>query len=116
MVIHENQSALYERELNIFTENLNFSIEVGGLSFFQFTNQVMAVFYQLFHNSSLPRVSKDVRNKLQMINDLVGDWFLYKYFIVIRVYGFTEAPYMFPSFIIPRLFALELLRHRLFVE
>ena len=51
-----------------------------------------------------------------MINDHVGDWFLYKYFTVIRVYGFTEAPYMFSSFLIPRLFALEFLRHRLFVD
>ena len=73
MVIHENQSALHEREPNIFTENLNCFVEAGGLSFFQFTNQVMAVVYHLFQNSSLPRVSEDMRNKLQMINDPVGD-------------------------------------------
>ena len=91
-------------------------MEAGVLSLFKITNQVMVVVYQLFNNSSLPRVSKDMRNKLQMINNHVGDWFLYKDFTVITVYGFTEAPYMLPSFLIPRLFALEFLRQRLFVE
>ena len=51
-----------------------------------------------------------------MIYDLVGDWFLYKDFTVIRVYRFKKSPYMLPSFLIPRLFSLEFLRHRLFVE
>ena len=51
-----------------------------------------------------------------MINDPVENWFLYKHFKVIRGYGFTKPPYMFPSFLIPRWFALEFLRQRLFVE
>ena len=116
MVIHDNKPSLHEREQNIFTENLNLSMESRGLSIFKFTNQVMVVVYQLFHNSSLPRVSEDMRNKLQIINDPIGDWFIYKDFTVIRVHGFTKAPYMFPSFLIPRLFSLEFLRQRLFVE
>lgn len=72
MVIHENHSALHEREPDIFTENLNYSMEARRVSFFKFTNQVMVVIYQLFHNSSLPRVSEDMRNKLQMIIVPVG--------------------------------------------
>ena len=51
-----------------------------------------------------------------MINDPIGDCFLYKDFTIIKVYGFTKAPYMFPSFLIPGLFALDFLRQRLFVE
>ena len=76
----------------IFTEKLNCSMEARGPPFFQFTNQVMEVVYELFHNSNLTRVSQDMRNKLQMINDPIGDWFLYKYFTDIRLYGFTESP------------------------
>ena len=34
MVTHENQSTLHEKKPYIFTENLNCSMEVGGLSFF----------------------------------------------------------------------------------
>ena len=116
MVILENQSSLQEKIPDKFTKNLNCSMEGGGLSFFQFTNQVVEVVYQLFYNSNMPRVSEDMMNKLQMINDPIGDWFLYKYFSVIRVYGFRKGPYMLPSFLIPRLFALEFLRQRLFVE
>ena len=57
MVIHKNHSNLHKREPLIFTEDLNCSMEEGALSFFQFTNQVMEVVYQLLYNSSLPSVS-----------------------------------------------------------
>ena len=36
--------------------------------------------------------------------------------IVIRVYGFVHQPYVFPYFLIPRIFALEIIRQNLIVE
>ena len=49
-------------------------------------------------------------------DDRIGDWFLYKYFTVLRVYGFTGEPYKLPIFLTPRIFALEFMRQRLCVE
>ena len=47
---------------------------------------------------------------------MIGDWFLYKYFIVLRVYGFIREPYRLPAFLTPRIFALEYMRQTLHVE
>ena len=38
---------------------------------------------------------------------------MYKYFTVLRVYGFTGEPYRLPAFLTPRIFALEYMRQRL---
>ena len=35
---------------------------------------------------------------------------------VIRVYGFTHEPYILPSFLIPGIFALELIKQKFIVE
>ena len=50
------------------------------------------------------------------LEDRIGDWFLYKYFTVLRVYGFTGEPYKLPFFLTPRIFALEFMRQRLCAE
>ena len=54
--------------------------------------------------------------KLQMSVEPTGDWFLHMNFTMLKIYGFKEEPYKLPSFLTPRLFALEFLRQRLFVE
>ena len=46
----------------------------------------------------------------------VGDWFLSEHNNVIRVYGFSYQPYVPPTFLSMRVFALELIRQRLIVE
>ena len=46
----------------------------------------------------------------------IGDWFLMEEGIVIKVYGFFHHPYTLPAFLIPRIFALELIRKNLIVE
>ena len=35
---------------------------------------------------------------------------------MIRVYGFVHDPYVFPSFLTPRIFALEMIREKRIVE
>ena len=47
---------------------------------------------------------------------LIGDWFCYKDFTRIRVYGFEGEPYKLPKFLTRRLFVLEFLTQRLSVE
>ena len=48
--------------------------------------------------------------------DRVGDWFLYKDFIVLRIYGFNGESYRLPLFLTPRIFALEYMRKRVHAE
>jgi hypothetical protein len=43
----------------------------------------------------------------------VGDWFLFKRYIVIKIYGCEIEPYQLPVYIPPRLFSLEYCRQRL---
>ena len=50
------------------------------------------------------------------LEDWVGDWFLYKDYTMLRIYGFTGQPYRLPSFLTPRIFALEFMRQRLLSE
>ena len=44
------------------------------------------------------------------LEDRIGDWFLYKDFTVLRVYGFSGEPYKLHVFLTPRLFALDFMR------
>ena len=46
----------------------------------------------------------------------MGDWFIYKDFTVLRIYGFTDAPYKLLAFLTSRFFSLEFIRQRLYVE
>ena len=46
----------------------------------------------------------------------VGDWFLYKEFTVLRVYGFEDESYRLPVFLTKIIFVLGFLRLRLQVE
>ena len=46
----------------------------------------------------------------------IGDWFLSDFGTTIRLYGFVHPPYILPAFLTPRVFSLELIRHKLIVE
>ena len=78
---------------------------------FEFVNTIMAEIYKLLFDDVLQRVLEDMRLMLQYsLEDRTGDWFLYKEFTVLRVYGFTGEPYRLPTFLTPRIFALEFMR------
>ena len=47
-----------------------------------------------------------------IVEQQVGDWILYKDFIVIRIYGAEKKPYKLPKFLTPIIFGLEILRQR----
>ena len=48
--------------------------------------------------------------------DLVGDWFSFEDYTLIRNYGFEGEPFRLPKFTKRRLFALEFLKQRLAAE
>ena len=84
---------------------------------FEFVNTIMVKIYKLLFGDVLPRVLEEMRLMPQSSSeDKTGDWFLYKYFIVLRVYGFTGEPYRLPIFLTPRIFALDFMRQRLCAE
>jgi hypothetical protein len=101
---------------NVFLKDLNFLVEAENISFFDFINKVMSIIYQLIFNNEFPRVSEDMKNKLKLSSKPTGDWFLFRDHTIIRVYGFSGAPYILPTFLTPSIFALEFIRKILHSE
>ena len=84
---------------------------------FEFVNSIMSKIYKLLFDEVLPRVFEEMKIMMQSSpEDRIGYWFLYKKFIVLRVYGFTREPYRLPAFLTPRIFALEYMRQILHAE
>ena len=80
----------------------------------EFANSIMSEMYRMLFDEDLPYVLDEMRCLMQSSpEDQVGDWFLYKGYIVLRVYGYT---YRLPSFLTPRIFTLEFMRQRLLSE
>ena len=83
----------------------------------EFVNFIMYEMHKLLFNEVLPRVLEEMKLLLQSSSeDRIGDWFLYKDFTILRVYGFTGEPYKLPIFLTPRTFALEFVRKILCAE
>ena len=83
------------------------------MTFIYFTDKVMSSIYKLIFDITLPRMIEEMKAYMQNSNEPVGDWFLYKYFSMLRVYGFEDEPYRLPLFLTKRIFVLEFLRQRL---
>ena len=96
----------------------NFSPDLPKqINMFEFVNKIMAEIYKLLFDDVLPRVLEEMILMLQSSSeDKTGDWFLYKYFTFLRVYGFTGEPNRLPAFITPRIFVLEFMRQGLCTE
>ena len=83
----------------------------------EFANSIMSEIYRMLFDGELPRVFDEMKYLMQSSPEgRVGDWFLYKDYTVLRVYDFTGQPYRLPSFLTPRIFALEFMRQRLLSE
>ena len=50
------------------------------------------------------------------LDRIIGDWFILGEQTIIRVYGFTYEPYIFPYFLTSRVVALDIVRHKSMVE
>ena len=46
----------------------------------------------------------------------IGDWLLFEKHTIIRFYGFEEEPFLFPTFLTPRIYALEYIRKSFFLS
>ena len=87
------------------------------INIFEFMNSIMSEMYKLLFDEVLPRVLEEMKVMMQSSpKDRFGDWFLYKDFTVLRVYGFTGEPYRLHVFLTPRIFALEFMRQILYAE
>lgn len=99
-----------------FAKNINLSERNSTMTFINFTDKVMPSIHKLIFGISLPRMIEEMKAYMHNSIEPVGGWFLYKYFIVLRVYGFEDEPYRLPIFLTKRIFVLEFLRQRLHVE
>ena len=86
------------------------------MTFTSLTDTIMSSIYKLIFGTSLVMMTKEMKAYLQNSNEPVGDWFLYKEFTILRIYGFEEETYRLLVFLTRRIFALEFLRQRLHVE
>ena len=99
-----------------FAENVNLSERNSTMTFISFTDKIMSSIYKLIFGTSLPRMTEEMKSYLHNFNEPVGDWFLYKEFTILRIYGFENEPYRLPVFLTKRIFVLEFFRQRLHVE
>ena len=76
------------------------------MTFISFTDKIMSSIYKLIFGTSLPRMTEEMKAYLQNSNDPVRDWFLYKEFTVLRIYGFENEPYRLPVFLTKIIFVL----------
>ena len=83
----------------------------------KFMNILMAPVYEVLFQNRLPKVLPKMKSMLQLSPERrIGDWFLSEDHTVIRVYRFTNQPYVLPEFLTLRMFSLDLIRQRLTVE
>ena len=82
-------------------------------SYSKFIDLIILNLFRLF-NPEVSRISTELK---EMLNpDLIGDWFLAKNFSLIRVFGFTGAPYVLPIFLTTNVFALEVMRQMILAD
>lgn len=78
---------------------------------FFLVNKVMARDYFFLFESMPPRISSELKENLHLVTETrVHEWFLFKYYIVLRIYGFEDDLYFLPTFPTSRVYALEYIR------
>ena len=66
----------------------------------EFANSIMSEIYRMLFDQEFPLVLDEMKCLMQSSPEgQVGDWFLYRDYTVLRVYGFTGRPYRLPSFL-----------------
>lgn len=116
LIITENLEMLQQMDPTYFSDQVDLTERNSTMSFFYFTNRIMAAIYKLIFVSTMPRIQEDFKLLLQNLVEPVGDWFCYQDFTILRVYGFEGEPYKLPKFLTRRIFVLEFLRQRLTAE
>ena len=79
--------------------------------FLSFVEKFIAQLYLLIHEEQFPCVCQESQECLHMaIETHVRDWILYRDYTIISVYGSKINPSILPTFLTPRIFALDILR------
>ena len=79
-------------EPKFFADNVNSLEKNASMTFFNFSNKIMASVYKLIFGTTLPRMTEEMKICMENSNELVRDWFLYKEHTLLRIYGFIEDP------------------------
>ena len=90
-------------ELEFFIDSVDVSEKNGILEFFTFTNKTMAYVDKLIFGATLPRLTEEMKIYMHHSSDLVGVWFLYEDYTILRVFGFMEEPHKIPTFLTKRI-------------
>ena len=110
MVITKNLPNLQQMEPIYFSDGVYLSKRNATIYLFDFANWIMTVVYKIIFGSTIPRINEELKFLLQNPVEFVGDWFSYKEFRVMRIYGFEGEPYKLPRFLTIRILLLEYLR------
>ena len=92
-----------------FSDNTDLSQRNATMNFFTFSSTVIPAIYILIFGSTMPRIGADLKALLRCPMELVGDWFCFVDYTLIRVYGFEGEPFKLPKFSSRRFLALEFL-------
>lgn len=93
-----------------FSNQVDLKERNSTITFFYFNNRIMAAIYNLIFGSTMPTIQDDFKLLLQNPVELVGDWFCYQDFTILRFYVFEGEPNKLPMFLTRRIFVLEFLR------
>ena len=88
MIITENLSEVKQMEPIYLSEDIDLSQKNAMLSFFTFSSTVIPAIYKLIFGLAMPRIGEELKAILQNPRGLVGDWFCFADYTLLRVYGF----------------------------
>ncbi len=71
----------------------------------------MVTTHTLLYGQLPPHVFLEYKKTIHLSeSEVVGDWYIYQEYIVLRLYGFELKPFQLPAYLTKRLFALEFVR------
>ena len=110
LIITGNMETLQQMDPAYFSDQVDLIERNSTVTFFDFTNRIMAAIYKLIFDSTMLRIQEDFKLLVQNPVEAVGDWFCYQDFTILRVYGFEGEPYKLPKFLTRRIFVFKFLR------
>ena len=87
MIITENLSKLRQMEPVHFSDDTDLSQRNATLSFFTFSSTVVPAIYRLIFSMPMSRIGEELKAILHNPRGLVGDWFCFADYTLLRVYG-----------------------------
>ena len=97
---------LFFNEENLQLPEMVLTDEINS-NLFKYMNFLMAQVYKVFFLDRLTSVLPIMQESLKFTPDTnIGDWFPLEEHTIIRVYGFSEKPYLLLAFLTPRIFFL----------